>query len=205
MAYGFDTPILYDGTFPTGDSTKTPVSSLTAFCTPTQYFDFCDWRPAADLCTDSDTTRLTMAQLIVCTPFLNGLLAASGEIEAAALLGGRYTAADLQLLLAAGGAQSQTLIRYTAKLAEARFIQRRPDVGGWQLTSAHHEVIGESGVLDRLAAGDRIFAFQETAEAGRLDFAINTARQIEQRDLAVVQAKRLFGRRADRSDRNRQG
>ncbi len=192
-------PIIIAGNAALAGAGKSVVTSATSYCTPTQYFDFCDERPAEDLCSDTEV-RLTRAQLIACSPFLNTLLASSGEVEAAALLGGRYTAIDMQALIAAGGAQSQTLIRVVAKLTEARLIQRRPDVGSYQLTSAHHDIISEGGWLDKLASGERIFAFQETADSGRLHHETNSATTIRNRDLATQQAKRYFGRRADVSD-----
>lgn len=170
---------------------QTSISTTTPYCTTEEALNHCDWRALADLCSDTDD-RLTRAALIASTVWLAQINAACGMVESAAMLGGRYLPVDLAAL---GGASEETLKRIVAKIAEGLAFSRRPEKG-LAVSDEFQSITGPGGWLDRLASGERIFAFQEATEAGRLESTEQTQADIDNRNGMRTQARRYFGRRA---------
>src|SRR5271167_19782 len=89
-------------------SGSTPVTGAASYCTPTQMFQCFDIRTIADLCSDTgtpvgaiantDPVQIDPTILAVNPVFLFIMGAASGKLESAIQVGGRYTPGDLILL-----------------------------------------------------------------------------------------------------------
>ncbi len=168
---------------------QTPLTSAAPYCTPAALIEGRDRRQVADLCSDDgDGPRPTYRCLLDAgTPpgqiLLASLSAASWDVESACVAGGRYTPADLQALTGVGRAG---LVRLTAALAFWRLMQRRHPA-----TSSPKSVPGAeeaADTLERLRTGERVFPFQETADAGVSGPVVPAARRPE-----LERFGRLFG------------
>lgn len=164
----------------------------------TEFLKRVDVRRVADLVSDNNarvdpTTLPTNANLLAC------LLDASGQLESACAKGQRYLPDDLAFLASTVCASQGRLFRFLTRLTMFNLYDRREDLG--QVPEKYKATIEE---LDLLATGERIFGFVETERAGQMYSEVETAGQITYRDGVVVQAHRYFGRRANRSDPNRQ-
>ncbi len=174
---------------------KTPLTSAAPYCSAEAFFDYHDAEAVADLLRDKDAPRPVLAALKLSTnplgaKLLRFLLAATGEIESAALEGKRYTPADLAALT---GSAKEFLVRLTADVAFWRLSRRRQP-----LSADSKRVPGADDVeqtLQKLKDGERIFGFIESADAG-LDQAIQsrieTAPTYEP-DPVTKRARTLFG------------
>ncbi len=173
---------------------QTPLSSATGYASADDVLVHCDWRPLAQLCADKETneTPLTRAQLLLDTNFLAAIRLASGIIETATLKGERYSPTDLAALT---GSSLELLKWMVAKLTEGTLIQRRPN-NGYTLPDAWQAITGVGGWLDQLAAGEKVFGFAETADAGLMKFGTIKEVDLIARQGAVTQARRLWGKRA---------
>lgn len=179
---------------------QTPLSASTPYCTVSQLILHHDWQQVADRARDGDTDRPakadlsntgTDAGLIVAA----ALLAATGDLESACLVGKRYTPSDLAGLTGASAARLQEIV---AHLAFWKLSQRRLSSSADPKTTPGASQALEE--LDRLRDGQRIFAFTESAEAG-LPETIDPEPDSESRLNGVVhKARRLFGHRS-RDDR----
>ncbi len=175
---------------------STPVSALTPYCSVAEFLTRYDWRPVMQLMSDDDSqdplrNTLTDSTTTEGARLLAILQDASGELETAALLGGRYTVADLQALT---GNQVAYIRRITADLAIGRCFQRRPDLFG----QPPNQTQVAQQVLNALASGDRIFGLQETIDASHLEMTTNTEANVLTRNSMVVAAQEYFGRRGNR-------
>jgi hypothetical protein len=171
----------------------TPISSTVSYCSASTLVNYCDWRPLAQLVSDTNTQVYTSsAQLGGDTIVAQALMTASGMIESAAFIGERYAVADLAGLTGASQAHLQWMV---AILAVGILIRRRPSLG-IPLPDEWNTITGQGGWLDRLAAGERIFAFQETAAAGLVETHDLVEADLQRKRSAITQARRYFGRRA---------
>ena len=155
---------------------------------PTDVIPFVDERLARDLCGD-DGSRLTHVQLLTNTNFLKLILAASGQLEARALRGGRYTAAQLAGLVGATRAWMHEII---GAMVTIKLLRRRDPTK--ELPRQYEEV---ENILKRLELGEEIFGIQEAVDAGE---GMETIRLSDQqagpRPAMTELAQRFFGKRA---------
>lgn len=140
---------------------QTPDTASSPYCTAADLLVYHDWQQVAMLVRDGDDAlpdkTATAASAIVAAV----LLAASGELESACLIGQRYTPADLAALTGASAARRSKLV---ADLAFWRLAQRKqPMSANPDAVPGAKEALAE---LDRLRNGERIFSFTESAEAG---------------------------------------
>lgn len=186
---------------------QTPLTSATAYAAPADLFARADIRNVGDWASDDGTRHggspnPNPAILATDANVLTALLDASGELESACLVGGRYLPVDLAVLLAVNpSAGRNVVLDLVCGLALGKLYRRRPNVG----TPVPAQTLEAQGKLQALAAGERILPFQETADAGRVADSVELVTDVEKRWGATYQAARLFGRRADRADPTRGG
>lgn len=169
---------------------KTPLSSASAYCTPTAFIEIVDWRQAADYVVDSDTDdRPTQSELQSSPILARALLAASGEVEAACLPRGQYTPDDLHALTGAAQSHLETVV---GLLAFAWLVRRRyPATKQSELPQAFAEAREE---LERLRVGEHVFGTVQNTEAGK---GLSAAPLNQSNDVNTTanQARRFFGYR----------
>ncbi len=171
---------------------QTPLTTATPYLTATQLFNYCDLRTLGDWLSDTGN-RLGGTDpdptLIAASPVLAELLmAASGELETVALVGGRYTPDDLAALTGAGAAKLREVV---AGLVLRRIFRRRPMKAPPRL-----EVVEDAEQwMDALSQGARIFSTQEAADAGIPETPIDSPDDARARMLSSTIARRFFGRR----------
>lgn len=173
----------------------TNASNSGPYCTAAEFLKRCDARTVAKLCSDTGTPVETAA--LAADPNLAAaLLDASGAVEMACLVGGRYAAADLAALPANSPAQG-ALYRLVTQLALCMLYDRRPlaaDQKPWYYDATMAQ-------LDALAEGKRLFAIQENIDAGVVESDVESREVIEERAGMVVTSPRFFGRRVNQQDR----
>lgn len=177
---------------------STPVSATTPYCSAAELLIFVDYRTLVDLCSDdngrplaTDFTDETSTTGQIALAILQG---ASGELESAVLLGGRYSVEDLQALT---GNQAQFIKKLVADLALWEFYNRRPDL----LSQMPPKCEQAKAIINAIAEGSMIFGLQENIDAGHLTLTVETPQDVVNRNLVTFQAERYFGRRANRSCR----
>lgn len=169
----------------------TAVSSVAPYCTIQEFLDRYDAALVAQLLSD-DCLHLSPGQLAE-SPRLTELLEdASGWVESACLTAGKYEAVDLAAL---NGNSKKFLARIVADLAFGMLRQRR---GGYEDQSLP-QFTQALETLNRLRAGERVFALQENMNAGNPTSKLLTERDIERTNLMTFQAARFFGIRANRN------
>lgn len=169
---------------------QTCISSATSYLSAAEFLKRCDKRTVGQLVSDDDNI-VSGSSLLTDENLAAALLDASGDVESAATIGGKYLPVDLAAL---SGAALGKLYRILADVTIAYLIERRPE-----LVTKDPPSLGRSMVwLEQLAQGTRIFAFSETMAAGRPECDVTTPQEVEQRNLTTFQASRLFGRLADR-------
>lgn len=153
-----------------------------------------DWRPLADLCSDTGTRLASSAAVQADTNFLAIVRDAFAEIESACQKGGRYLPVDITALLADTGAAAGKFLRILSRVVVMLAYERRPDKepGDPAVITRAQEA------LQQLADGERVFSFEETRDAGRFSHEVETATDVENRDGITYQADRYFGRRGNR-------
>lgn len=188
---------LISGPITVGTGTSgTFAGAQSNYVSPSEVVLRCDWRYFADLCSD-DGTRLTNSAAVVASANFAALVTdANGMLEAFALAGQRYSAADLSTLAGNTGPAHGLLCRVVADLTIYLAAERRPELRD----HAPHCYERAEEWIRRLGEGEAIFPFTATAEAGRLDHTIITGTEVGDRDLTTVQVQGYLGRRADRSD-----
>src|SRR5690349_3558999 len=101
-------------------------SGGSAFCTAAQFVSLFDWRPFAQLASDTDTPLASSAALQSSTILGNHLRIAAGHIEMAVTVSQRYDPADLVLLISPTITNSGwALINLNAGLAAGGMFGRR--------------------------------------------------------------------------------
>lgn len=173
---------------------KTVSSASTSYCTAAQFLGFFDGRTVGDLCSDTGT-RIAAAALLTDANLSLALKGASGELEAAVLLGNRYTVADLQALTSTYNS-GIFLARIVAGLTFRDLLRRRPDL---EIQKPPQSEEAEK-IIQALSMGERIFAFSETANAGATEEDVETSRDVDDRRMVTWHTRRYFGRRSNRYD-----
>lgn len=169
---------------------RTPDSNSSTYLSSEEFLKRVDRRTVGDLVSD-DGTRVPSASLISDTNLAACLLDASGAVEAACLVGKRYTPEDLATLT---GASLGHLYRLITRLTMLNLYERRPDENR-RIPETYTAALDE---LERLQKGERIFGFIEHEEAGYLDHEKETAQDVVDRNGTVVIAERFFGTRTNR-------
>ena len=169
---------------------STPISGSASYCSGAQFLVRFDVRTVAECLSDNDVP-LDESSVATNTKLVSLLKGSSGKLEAAALLGGKYTPTDLAALT---GNMAEWIADIVADLAAPKVLGRRfiefPDFAE-RLKEAE-------GVLSALAEGRLIFGLQEVIDAGVMDDTIESADVVEERNMITLQAGRYFGRRANR-------
>jgi hypothetical protein len=130
---------------------------MSSYATPADMLALKDARTVGALVKD-DGTRASATALATDPNLLAALQAASGEVEAAVMQGGRYTVADLQALTDNSAAYLKELV---CKIAWARLWARRP------YDKEHAEAIREAqDALEMLRLGKHVFNLPAQINAG---------------------------------------
>lgn len=183
---------------------QTPIGTATPYLTVARFFAYRDWQQVADMMRDGDDPRPSKLTLLDGTTdegaqLLMLGLAACGELESACIIGNRYSAADLAALTGSGKGRMEKVI---ADLWYWACVQRRqPGTGDPRRVPGAQQALEE---LDRLRDGERIFGFQESADAG---LPSTVTPDLNQRPNEVtLLADRLFGdHRGGSRDQRRRG
>lgn len=119
-----------------------------------------DWRTIGDLVSDSGT-QVAEASLASDANVLQALEDASGDIDAALLVGGRYSTEDLEALTGNALAHLQ---RITCELAMYDLMCRRPDIDVERLE--YYQKM-RATFLEPLRTGQNVFNIVENIAAGK--------------------------------------
>lgn len=187
----------------------TSISTVVPYATPQRVLAYLDIRRVCDLCGDYVTPVIAAVDIPTNNRFLTCIRRACGEVEAACMVGGRYAATDLANLTnpadrAAGkiSASEELLVGLIADLTFGYLY----DVRGFAKQGEETSLPQFERALDRLQQlreGERIFGIQPVVDAGVMADEVDDCFDLEDRDLAVFQAGRLFGTRADEDKRFR--
>lgn len=167
----------------------TPETSASGYATYTDLIAYHDSRKIADLVLDTGARETDLSSN---TKITRALKRASGEVESACFRGRSYTPADLAALIANGGAGAELLIGLVCDLAFWHLCKRRH-----KLAVKAEEIAGAKEaleMLDAIQAGERIFSFTESAEAGIPATEIETVAQKYDRAGVASIASRYLGR-----------
>lgn len=169
---------------------KTVITSATTYCPVSEFLKRVDARVVGDLVSDSGE-RVASGSLASDANLAAILLDASGMVEAACLVSGRYTPTDLASLT---GASLRFLYRLVSDLTLGMLVQRRPD-RKYPIPPQYELAMKW---LDRLESGERIFGFQEQMDAGVVDHTVETADIVNDRQMTTTHAQRFFSTRTNR-------
>lgn len=170
---------------------QTPSTNSATLLSAAEFLKRCDLRTVADLCSDTDEP-VAEASLAADPNLAAALLDATGEVEAAAMRGGRYTPADLAALT---GATQARMRRMIARITMGLLYERRPDKGE---PAASYKLALEQ--LELLRQGEMIFGTVEAADAQIQDHEVENAATVEARNGTSFIARRYFGRRSNREE-----
>lgn len=169
---------------------KTPSSLPTSLITLGEFLKRVDWRPVADLLSDTGQ-RFSFEQLAGNEALQAAFDAAMGEVESACLCGNRYSPADLAALTGVGRAM---LYKLLTDLTLMFLYDRRP-TASMPSTDMFKRAMAK---LEQLRHGERVFSLQETMDAGEVDHEVEDRADVDARNLTTVQASRFFGVRGPR-------
>src|SRR5882724_7101975 len=181
---------------------KTLDTAAATYLPVSEFLKRTDVRVVADYCSDlgsrigSSTDVAAMKSALASDLNLAALLLdATGELEQACQLGGRYSSADLLAMSAATGTAGQArLWRILSRICVALMFERRPD-RELKIPEIYQNAMD---TLQMLRDGERIFPFIETELAGQVETDVETPDDVENRMLTTFQARRYFGRRGNR-------
>jgi hypothetical protein len=151
---------------------QTIVSGSDSYCSAEQLFSFVDSREIAGLLRDSDTEDLpSRSEMLDDTDAAGALLAAllragSGEVEAACLPRGQYTAEDLAAIAASTTNAGYHLQRVTAGCTILAAFGRRHTASGAG-PDDYLAVRHAREALERLRVGEHVFGLAANIEAGK--------------------------------------
>ena len=172
---------------------KSISSSTASYCSAAKFVQRYDTRSLAQRLSD---TGQDVSSVLTDANLASILKEASGKVEMAALIGERYTVADLEAIAASSTNAAESLAGLVADLAIPIIFKRRPE-----LMPSFPQVEEAKNLLGALAEGVRIFQFAETIAAGYLDTDIETPAIVRDRNLWTYQARRFFGTRGNRIPR----
>ncbi|VTS00603.1 hypothetical protein [Tuwongella immobilis] len=162
-------------------------SSSNSYCTGSQLLDYHDARLVGDLLSDAET-RIAEGSIPTNPKVLAALRRASGDLESAALVGGRYKVTDLEMLT---GNALEYRIGLVADLAFWHLTKRRfPATKIEDVTGAQQAM----DTLELLRTGERIFGVVEVIEAHNMG-TVDVSQPVDRRPTTVQMARRFFGRR----------
>lgn len=180
---------------------QTPLSSSTTLLSASEYLKRVDPRTIADLVSqDGDAVgrqedgSIDLNVLAADAVLAAALVDASGDVEAAAMKGARYTPADLAAIVATQSAARGRLWRMVARLTTGLLYEQRPE--GKTRPPAYVERALEQ--LQELRDGVMIFGTVETADAQTMEATTETSRDVEARNGITFQSRRFFGLRSNR-------
>jgi len=152
-----------------------------------------DTRILADLVSDAETPGTVSGNTIL-TKLLK---TASGKVETAFLMGGKYTSADLATLAASSTNGREFLADIVCALAYGLLVRRRGDAD----SEVPPETVEANQILNAAVEGKLVLPFTESVNAGVMSNYIETPEDVVDRDSPVVQAESLFGVRNNRRRR----
>lgn len=164
------------------------ASGSSAFLTAAQFLRYYDSRVVAELLSDTNTKVQDPSTAPQMTEFLRS---ASGTVEASALKGGRYTAADLTALAAANVNGSYYLRKLVAGVLMQDLRARRARVGEDFL----EQFKWVRDALKALRQGEEIFGFVEVQEAATTQATLDNWEARQVRNGISVNASPFFGNR----------
>jgi hypothetical protein len=174
-------------------ASKTVASSASAYCTAADFLVRYDTRSVAELLSDTGTA-VASGDVEANTKLATILRQASGKVEAAVFLGGKYDKEDLEALEASGTNGSQMLAGLVCDIAFGILVRRRPDAE----MPVPPQCQEAEEMLGALAAGEEIFPFTETKEAGQATVETDTPADVEARNQPSYQARGMWGTRQNR-------
>ncbi len=173
--------------------TMTVNSGLSAYATPADFVRLLDYRPFAQLASDTDVPLASSAALQASAVLAAQLRVGAGQIEMACTVGARYDPADLAKLLETPITNSgYALIEMNVFLAAAGMFARRFEVMPEFIKQKVEEA---NAKLQALEDGMAIFGFAEVQQAGIIKDYQETAGDVARRNLPSFVARRCLGRR----------
>jgi len=174
---------------------QTLASSTALLCPVAEFLKRVDRVAVAKLASDVPGVPVDQGSLASDPNVLAALQDASGLVESACSVGGRYSQADIAAILAAPTtAACGMLYRIVADIAWAGLFERRPNKDIPTPPSMERSLTW----LDMLADGKRIFPFLQSEDAGVMQRVEATVDDVDQRNGAVYQARPFWGTRSDR-------
>lgn len=169
-------------------------SASAAYATGSDLVTSRDYRQVGDFLKDDNTRPATSGDVAGDAIVGVALKWASGQVEAAATVGQRYAHGELTALAGSGTVGGELLKGLVCDLAFWYLAKRRKpslrqdDVAG--VPEAYE-------LLDRLRAGERVFPFSETQDAGLADVvALDRAdNPVTEAEPLSTRAVRFFGHR----------
>lgn len=182
---------------------QTVVSGSTAYLTAEELFVFIDSRQVASMLRDDEDADLpTVAEMVDDGTDEGAILAemlaaGSGEVEAACLPRGQYSAADLAAIYASETNAARHLKRVTAGCTILALFGRRHTASGAKATD-YLSVMHAQDALERLRVGEHVFGVQENIDSGKgmgtIRLEGDTAEGVP--DTPTIElAERFFGKR----------
>lgn len=147
-----------------------------SYATPAQMLQRKDARTLGDLVADDDR-QVDATDLLTDANLQAALDDASGDIEAALLVGGKFTPAQLAALT---GNSQKHLIRICCEVAMFHLLNRRPSSNPEQWET--YQKIRES-TLDPLRKGINVFNIEANIEAGVVSQRVPTVTDYEELNL----------------------
>lgn len=173
---------------------QTIISSTTPLCPVAEFLKRVDNAAVATLASDVPGVPATL--LLTNANVIAALMTATGLLESAVMMGGKYAADDLQLLLTTTCGSQAMMFSIVADLAWVELFKRRPNMNANPPATLKQSMEW----LDLLSQGKRIFAFKQTQDASIMEKTDASVADIDARNSVVDQAEPYFGRRADRSN-----
>lgn len=174
---------------------KTPLSGDDPYCSGADFLLWYDIRTVKECLSDDDLATPISDGAVPTNPKLVAILqGASGKLEAAVMMGGKYTPTDLATLTGNSLSWMKSIV---ADLAAPKVLGRRFT----EFPDFQKRLEEAEGVLVALSKGELIFGLQENVDAGILDSYVETPTDVEEREMITYQARQYFGRRANRSTR----
>ena len=174
---------------------KTPISGTSSYASAEAFLLRFDERTVGDLLSVDGANRLTRAQVIASDKLAAWLKEASGELESAIFLGGKYTTVDLAAL--AGTNAGEMVSGLVCDLAGWRMYDFRPD----RKSEMPERCKEAKERIGRIEAGEQFLAFQESADASRMDHDETSPQEVDDRNGVITEAAAYFGRRLSRTER----
>lgn len=174
---------------------QTLASSTDLLCPVAEFLKRVDKEVVGKLASDT-TTPVSGGALLTDPNIKAALQDASGLFESAVARGGRYSQADIAVILAAPtSAAAGMMFRIVSDLAWIHLFERRPNKNVPTPASVERSLAW----LDMLADGQRIFPFVETEEAGVMKRVESEVADVEAQNGAVYQARAYYGTRSNRA------